>query len=68
MKSDGGIVTEAIEGTAPRDFKAEGLQIDVTIQKSTATGYLEIQLLRSGQVVDEGSVTAAFGSATLSGR
>ena len=68
MKADGNIVTEAFEGTAPRDFRAEGLQIDVTIQKTTPMGYLEVQLLRGREVVDEDSVTAAFGSTTLSGR
>jgi hypothetical protein len=68
VKADGSIVTAAIEGTAPRDFRLEGLQVDATVQKTTATGYLEAQILRGRDVVAEGTITSAFGSINLTGR
>jgi hypothetical protein len=68
LKADGNIISSTIEGNAPRDFRVEGIQVDVTISKASATGYLEAQILKGRKVVAEGSVSSAFGSLTLLGR
>ena len=68
LKADGNIITSQFEGTAPYELKVEGLQVDITVQKTAATGYLEVQILRGRSVVAEGDIPSAFGSITLSGR
>ncbi len=68
VKADGNIETGQLEGTAPRDFPVEGMQVDVTVKKTTATGYLKVQILRGRTAVAEGEITASFGSVVLSGR
>ena len=68
MKADGGIQSQEISGTAPRDFRVDGLQVDLVVSKASATGYLEVQILKGRKVVAEGSVTSSFGSVTLTGR
>jgi hypothetical protein len=67
LRNDGSVVNNTISGTAPKDFKIEGLQVDLTLQKASATGYLEAQILKGRKVVAEGSVSSAYGSLTLIG-
>lgn len=67
LKIDGSVINNTLSGTAPKDFKIEGLQVDLTLQKASATGYLEAQILKGRKVVAEGSVSSAYGSLMLSG-
>ena len=67
LKADGSIINNAISGTAPEDFKIDGLQVDLILPKTSATGYLEAKIMKGRKVVAEGSVSSAYGSLTLAG-
>ena len=67
LKADGNVVNSSISGTAPEDFRIDGLQVDLILQKASATGYLEAEILKGRKVVAEGSVSSAYGSLTLVG-
>jgi hypothetical protein len=67
IKDDDSIITGQLEGNALEDYRVDGTQINLTVQKATATGYLKVQILLGRDVVAEGEITAAFGSINLTG-
>ncbi len=67
LKLDGSITSEKIDGVAPRTFTVTGLQVDLTISKSTAAGFLDVQLKKGQDVIAEGTISHSFGTLNLIG-
>jgi hypothetical protein len=68
MEADGHVVNTEVEGKAPKDYRIKGLQVDLTINKPTQMGYLEIVILRGNKQVAYGDIPASYGSLSLTGR
>jgi hypothetical protein len=68
MEADGHVVNTDVEGIAPKDYRVKGLQVDLTFNKPTRMGYLEVTILRGSTQVAYGDIPASFGSLSLTGR
>jgi hypothetical protein len=67
-KADGQIEITDVEDLAPRSYSVKGVQVDCTFQKTSATGYLKVRILRAGKVLAEGETGAAYGTTWVTGR
>jgi hypothetical protein len=61
------ISEDGVEGLKIFECPTGGVY-SVSFQKGTDQGYLDLVIIRAGEIIDEGSTTADYGIVSLSGR
>lgn len=61
VMSGGQSVSKSVDDTVPTEYSVEGMIVSVVFQKKTENGFLKVEILRDGEVLNSSYTTAAYG-------
>ncbi len=61
VTSNGNSTSKTVDGTVPTQYSVRGTIVSVVFQKKTEGGYLKVEVLRGGKVINSSDTTAAYG-------